>query len=169
MRRRTLIATAASALALSGCVTSPGAGDASDDTPSDGSPSSDRSSDGSPSPTPTIADHSLSPRQACEVAGKADVAFDASSVTVTGCIRGPNGCSVPVLDSVAYDADADRLTVVVATEDEGGTDTACTQAIVNRGYEVGVRFDGGLPRRVVVYHDGAYDRVEAARVSRTES
>ena len=167
MRRRTLLATAASALALAGCVSSPGAGDPSDRSPSGDSPSP--SSDESHTPTPTIANHSFSPRKACETPGTADVAFDASTVTVTGCIRGPNGCHVPVLDSVAYDADADRLTVVVATESTADDDTACTQAIVERGYEATVRFEGGLPHRAVVYHEGVDDRVEAARVLRTES
>jgi hypothetical protein len=171
MRRRTLLATTASALALAGCVSAPGAGNPSDRSPSadSPSPSSDPSADESPTPTPTIADHSLSPRKACETPGTADVVFDASTVTVTGCIRGPNGCHVPVLDSVAYDADADRLTVVVATESTADDDTACTQAIVERGYEVTVRFEDGLPHRAVVYHEGVDDRVEAARVLRTES
>lgn len=169
MRRRTLLATAASALALSGCVSPPGAGDPSDRSPSDDSPSPDPSSDESPSPTPTVADYSFSPRRGCETPGEADVVFDAPTVTVTGCLRGPNGCHVPVLDSVAYDADADRLTVVVATESNADDETACTQAIVHRGYEVTVRFDGGLPHRAVVYHEGVDDRVEAARVLRTET
>jgi hypothetical protein len=166
MRRRALLATAGSALALSGCVSSPGTGDGAERSPAE-SPSPDDTS--TPPATPALVEQSLAPRKDCETPGQAAVAFDSTAVRITGCIRGPNGCHVPVLESAAYDGASDRLRVVVGTESTADEETACTQAIVHRGYEVAVRFDGGLPGRAVVSHEGAGDRVEAARVVRTES
>ncbi|MFB6155369.1 MAG: hypothetical protein ABEJ22_05690 [Haloferacaceae archaeon] len=168
MDRRTLLSTAAGLLSLTaGCVASDGGGPAdspaspSTDSPTSTTPDTTTAPDDS---TPTLVDHSFATREACPEPGGATVSFGTSDATVTGCVRGPDGCSVAVLGDVGYDAADDLLTVVVTTERQADEDTACTQAVVDLGYEVTAQFENGLPGTVLVVHEGAFGRVEAARV-----
>ena len=146
MERRTFLAAATGALATTaGCVGSapetPDSGSA--DTPSD-----------TPT-TPSIVSRSLEPREDCPERGSASISTDGDSVVVEGCITGRNGCMVAALESAAYDAEADELSVRVETEDESEPDEMCTQALVHRGYTVTVEFENGLPGTTTVTHDGA--------------
>lgn len=74
-----------------------------------------------------------------------------SSVTVTGCIRGPNGCAKPKLESATLDGDT--LRVVVTTKEERDNGTACTEVIVHLGYRVTIELSGSRPKQVEVVHD----------------
>lgn len=72
---------------------------------------------------------------------------DADTVTVRGTTTVRSGCREPVVDEVAYDADADELAVElgsVATED------VCTQQLRDVGYELTVDCPDGLPASVTV-------------------
>lgn len=97
----------------------------------------------------------------CSNSGTASVAFESNSVVVTGCIQGPNGCHQPVLESATMDGDT--LNIVVTTEAEGD---ACTQALVQRGYEVTVSCGGDLPEKVVVVHKSMGEQSTAATKER---
>jgi hypothetical protein len=158
MRRRDLLGTVGAAVgtALAGCVGSggpdPGTGDGDDggtDT----------------SATPSVTERNLTEVEECPTQGSASVSWGETAVTVTGCLTGRNGCSVPVLGSAEYDAEADELAVTVTTEEEdsGG---ACTQALTDLGYESTVTFAGGLPAGVVVTHETMGESKTAAEASR---
>jgi hypothetical protein len=173
MKRRALLAAAAGLLpTVAGCVSSGGGGAPSTESPSTTTAPSTTDDASSPtdtpcpSSTPSLVDHSFERREECADPGGATVVFGSCDVAVTGCIRGPDGCSVPALGDVRYDADADVLTVLVTVEREADEDTVCTQAIVDLGYAVTATFEGGLPGTVEVVHEGAYGRAEAARATR---
>ncbi|MFB6108956.1 MAG: hypothetical protein ABEJ82_09000 [Haloplanus sp.] len=104
--------------------------------------------------TPTrVTDRSFRDVGACDAPETATVGFDAaaSRVRIEGCVTGPNGCSVARLDSATLGDGA--LSVVVTTGTTAGTETACTQALVSRGYEATVTVDRGVPSSVRVVHD----------------
>lgn len=164
MRRRALLSLAATGL-VAGCA---GAGDGptGDDTETTTATTADATTETS-TPAPRLTDAAFTRRQECPDPGAASVRFEQDPrVLVTGCIRGANGCTVPELADAVYDADAGVLTVTVATREEGGTDRACTQAIVELGYRVTVSFADALPGVVAVVHDGVDGRREVARVTR---
>jgi hypothetical protein len=115
---------------------------------------------------PRFTETSLTATGRCENPGAATVQFDDEAVTVTGCAHGRNGCSVPVLDDVAYAVKGDLLTVVVATEVDRGDDEMCTQALVPLGYRVRVTMDGMVPGTARVVHDDVDGRREVARTRR---
>ncbi|KTG10898.1 hypothetical protein AUR64_06875 [Haloprofundus marisrubri] len=119
--------------------------DSGDDTTTEGD------SDGSDT---AIADRTFERTGECNSSGTTTVSREDDAVVVEGCIRGRNGCSVPVLDTAEYDADADRLSVVVGTEVEKEEDEMCSQALVSLGYELRVSFDGPVPTDIAVAHDG---------------
>ncbi|MFC6725153.1 hypothetical protein ACFQE1_12390 [Halobium palmae] len=98
----------------------------------------------------SVADTEFTPRQECSGSTGASVELGSGSVRATGCIRGSNGCHVAVLEDVAVDGET--LQVTVTTEAEGDGPTACTQQIVERGYEATVTTTGGLPSTVEVRH-----------------
>jgi hypothetical protein len=163
MRRRDLLGTVGAAVgpALAGCVGSggpdPGTGDGDGDSGGDGETDTPA--------TPSVTDRNLTEIEECPTQGSASVSWGETAVTVTGCITGRNGCSVPVLESAEYDAEADELAVTVTTEEEdsGG---ACTQALTDLGYEATVTFADGLPGRVVVTHETMGESTTAAEASR---
>jgi hypothetical protein len=74
---------------------------------------------------------------------------DADRVTVTGTIWGASGCATARLAGASYDRETDRLVVTVDTATEG---EACTDAIVEVGYEGTFGFSNGLPGEVAVRH-----------------
>ncbi|WP_253737810.1 hypothetical protein [Halohasta salina] len=91
----------------------------------------------------------------CEASGTAAVDFG-TRVIVTGCLTGHNGCAEPVVEAVS-DIEG-GLRVVVGEEDRSDPGTACTQALVQRGYELALEFEGDLPAAVEVVHDDAMGR-----------
>ena len=81
---------------------------------------------------------------------------DPKAVVVTGTITGNNGCVTAALETVAYNADTDRLTLDVVTKRRAGTEgQACTQQLVGIAYEARCTFEDALPSAVAVTHDGA--------------
>ncbi|QLH75844.1 hypothetical protein HZS55_00365 [Halosimplex rubrum] len=120
--------------------------------------------DSEPSATPSgVADSSLDVTDSgCGTeTDDASVDFDADggSLSVTGTIWGADTCHTAVLSDVRLDGGA--LTVVVDSESDAGTDTACGQCITEIDYEATVELDGALPREVTVVHrhDGEDTRV----------
>ncbi|WP_363467690.1 hypothetical protein [Halogeometricum borinquense] len=108
--------------------------------------------------TPAVHDTSLSALDSCpEVA----LNVDDDTVVCRGCVRGKNACTIAVLDEATYDADADELRVVVATEEDREEGTMCAQVIQELGYEVSVTFDGGLPGTVTLVEDDVDGQNEA--------
>ncbi len=114
-----------------------------------------------PTPTPSdpvLVDRSLSPKSAddCPPDGQATITGPTDGVvSIDGCLWGPTGCSVVRLAAADYDVDSGTARVAIETVEDRATDEACTQALVALGYQVQLRFDYGVPRRVVVVHDDA--------------
>jgi hypothetical protein len=131
MNRRSLF-RAAPLLALSGCVGPPGNGD-----------------DG-PDGAGEVTDRTLRDTGRCEDPEAASVSVPGTRVRVEGCVTGPNGCSVADLGSATVEGD--RLSVVVTTRREAPPDTACTEALVYRGYVAAVT-TGREPAAVTVIHE----------------
>ena len=116
----------------------------------------------SPSPEAArIADQSFERTGDCEAGGTASASFDAAAraVRITGCITGRNGCAEAALGRVAYNADATEIRVQVGAPTDPPPGTACTQALVSRGYVATFTFEPRLPRRltVTVSHSGPDD------------
>ncbi len=89
--------------------------------------------------------------------GTADITFDeeANAVSVTGTIVGSDGCQTAALDSATYDPDETHLAVAVVTEPhEDAEEMYCTQQLKPIGYEATFSFEGGIPDRASVSHDG---------------
>lgn len=160
MYRRGVLAGVA-ALATAGCVGGAGDGAGGDPTDSTGAPTETST----PTPTRTTAGLSavtLTPRGSCPDPGDATVRLDAEPVSVVGCVVGKNGCTRPRL--AAVDRDAGAVTVVIAAVEERDDDEACTEALVNLGYEV--RIDGDEPTSVTVVHDDVGGRRTVVDVTR---
>lgn len=158
-RRTFVAATVGVAAGLAGCTAGDGGGTGT----------------ATSTPTPTSTETTVTPRLtgrtfettgSCSDPETATVAFGDATVTVTGCITGNNGCHEAVLHGVDYDAGGDTLRVDVATEDTSDPDTACTQALVQRGYECRLEFADGLPGVVEVYHKAATESGRVAQVRR---
>ena len=152
MDRRSVLAaaTGVASAALAGCTGGSG-GSGGGETAVSETPtgSATTSADGA---FPRITNRSFERTgDADEQTESASVAFDDDLVTVTGVIRGKNGCMEASLETAEYDREANELRVRVTTVREGGD--ACTQQIVYRGYETTVEFAGGLPATVVVEHE----------------
>jgi hypothetical protein len=150
MNRRCLLGTVGFALAgaaLGGCLGAP------------------RADGGGPT---RITDRSLRATGGCDDPESATVDATGTAVRIRGCITGPNGCSVPRLGSATIEGDDGRetLTVVVTTETDAPPETACTQALVQRGYEVTVDDAGAGPETIRVVHDAAGGRRQVASVDR---
>ena len=143
MNRRTLLQAAGTVgfAALAGCA---GTDSGTDETPS-----------GTDTTTPTMTDESFTVVQIAsgQERDEASVTVDGATVTVEGTIWGADGCTTAELADASYDTAADELTVAVATTRQEGTDTACTQAIVEIDYRATVTFENGVPATVVVTHD----------------
>lgn len=154
MDRRTILSLAAgvSSAALAGCTgRGGGTGGTGDETSEEPDPTATATpNDGGEFPRVTGRSFERT-GDAAEQGESATVAFDTDLVTVTGVIRGKNGCMEASLKAAEYDRDANELRVRVETVHEGGD--VCTQQIVYRGYEAAVEFAGGLPASVVVEHE----------------
>jgi hypothetical protein len=150
MERRSLLAVLGT-VALAGCA--------------GGAPSNDGSGgNGGDGDAPTIADSDVVDTGECASPETATVTFGSARVDVTGCITGANGCSTAVLGSATMEGD--ELHLVVDTDDTPEGDVGCTQALVQRGYEASVAFDGGVPAAVSVVHDSATGREQVTRAER---
>jgi len=83
------------------------------------------------------------------------------AVVVEGTTFGRNSCYTATLESVEYDEEEGVLRLNVGTFDDSEEDEFCIGVITEIEYRVVANFEEGLPRRVVVEHDG--DRVTEAR------
>lgn len=165
MKRRALLGSvAASATALAGFTVVDGRrapfGDAGDETTDGGNRSDDGDGldgDGPDGEGPTLQNVSFEVLDAgCGTeTSVAAVSTDeaAGEVTVEGAITGPNACYTAELREAVYGAETDSLWVdVVATrQDDAGV---CAQCITEIRYRVTLPFEGGVPSRVAVTHDG---------------
>ena len=81
------------------------------------------------------------------------VSFDdeTETVTVTGCVRGSNGCHEPALSRAAVEETT--LALTVESVDTSTENEFCTTVVVENGYRVIVSMTEGLPHRVAVTHD----------------
>ena len=77
---------------------------------------------------------------------------DGSRIVVAGTIVGRNGCQSAVLDSARQEGP--ELVVTIATENEAGTNRACSMALTELDYRFVVRRDSP-PESVTVVHRGA--------------
>lgn len=132
-------------------------------------PRDDNSPIATPTPTPTPDDvqtdasllsATLRERDCTAV----EVQFGEDSVTVLGCVRGNNGCHEPHLR--ATELTGRHLSVTIASVDTSGAMEACTDVLVQNGYEVALRFDGGTPSSVEIIHDDMDGRRTVATVER---
>ncbi|WP_338740105.1 hypothetical protein [Haloplanus salilacus] len=128
MNRRTLLRTAP-LTALCGCVGAPSDTDDGIDE---------------------VSERTLRDTGRCEDPEAATVSVSGTQVRIEGCVTGPNGCSVSSLGSATVEEN--RLTVVVTTRRDAPPDTACTEALVYRGYVATVETDGE-PAGVRVLHE----------------
>ncbi|WP_311173039.1 hypothetical protein [Halobellus ordinarius] len=156
MRRRTVLArlAAAAPVALAGCTggSGPGGTDTATATP-DETETPDRTT-----VTPGLITASLLPRERCPDPGEATVSFGGDGpISLVGCVVGKNGCTVPRLAETDYDADTEEITVVVAAVEEREEDEACTEALVNLGYEVEIEVDDTPVTSVRVVHDDHHE------------
>lgn len=92
------------------------------------------------------------------------VSFDNDGLTVAveGELVGNNSCYTAELESADYDADEGVLLAEIITDDGTDDDVFCADVMTEIQYRLVVSFEGGLPDRVDVSHDGAVV-VEAPR------
>jgi hypothetical protein len=143
MHRRSLLGTLP-VLAVAGCAGAP-----TDGAPTDGSV--------------RLHDTSLRDTGRCGDPETATVDVSASRVRVTGCVTGASGCAVADFGSATVEGD--RLVVVATTRRDTPPDTACTEALVPRGYVATVELERGRPASVRVVHDAAGGRERVADVT----
>jgi hypothetical protein len=163
MRRRVFLAATASVFATGGCLAGGTESDGERKTPP-------RKSDATPTTTdrprtgvsPTLVETSFEETGTCESPGSVTITPGDGALTVEGCLEGADGCTVASLEAILFDTATESVSVVVGTDDQSGPDAACTQALVNRGYEVSVAFAGGTPETVTVVHDDVRGRREVA-------
>lgn len=173
MHRRTVLAGLAVALpaALAGCTgnsgpSSPDGTDSTDEPTDTDAPSETDTPGDDETVTPGQISASLTPREECQEPGEATVSFEGESISVVGCVVGNNGCNVVRLQDTGYDADSEEVSVVVAAVEEREEDEACTEALVNLGYEVAVDVDGTAVTSVRVVHDDVDGRRTVADVTK---
>lgn len=90
------------------------------------------------------------------------IAFEERRVDVSGTITGSDSCATAVLDETTYDAGADRLRIVVATESESQEGTVCSQCLTEIDYEARVTFTDRVPETVVLVHRGATGEIRVS-------
>lgn len=165
MKRRTLLHAAAStgAVALAGCISdgggpgAPGTDAETTDEPSDDTPDG-TTDDGEPTGDGvSLAETEFEILDAgCGTERNvADVTTDEAGgvVTVDGTVTASSGCYTAKLAGATYGAEADSVLVDVVTERRSDVE-ACVQCLTEIDYRVRLSFDGGLPGRVAVTHDG---------------
>lgn len=87
---------------------------------------------------------------------------DVVAVTVEGALTGRNSCYTAELESAEYDPDEDVFSVNVRSFEDREEDEMCTQVMTELEYRLTASFEGGLPERATVRHDGE-TVAEAAR------
>jgi len=178
-RRRICRTTAAVALTgMAGCLGDDGGEEASPNGTDEPTTETDEQTNGSDEPandtmteelstdvidSDRIVAARLTPTGECETAGTATVGFG-DDLTVTGCLTGHNGCAEPVVEAVT-DIEG-GLRIVVSEEDRSDPGTTCTQALVQRGYELTLGFEGDPPGAVEVVHDDAMGRATVETADR---
>ncbi|WP_435067866.1 hypothetical protein [Haloplanus sp. C73] len=113
---------------------------------------------------PRVTDRDLTDTGECSEGDSETATVDASTTTVriSGCITGPNGCSVASLDSATVEGD--ELVAVVTTERDAPPDTSCTQALVYRSYAATIALDHRVTS-VRVVHDTPSGRVTVTDIT----
>jgi hypothetical protein len=168
MRRRAFLASVGGLVATGGCLSRRGGGgDATPETaPPDERGATTSTTDSRSTYTdPVLVETSFEANDACSDAGTASVTAGERTVTVRGCLRAENGCSVATLGAVLVDTASRALTVIVETDSRSDGEGVCTEAIVPRGYEASITFDRGRPRTVTVVHDDVRGRHDVAEQS----
>lgn len=193
MNRRTFLSgtVGAGALLLSGCLAGgPGAGPGDgDETTTDGGNGTTTSSgnettteNGGGNETTAVGDDDAgSPALSgtefavvsadCGVgASDAKVSLDdaAGTVAVEGTITAPSACYTASLADARYGGETDSLWVDVVTErpEDAGV---CAQCLTEVEYRATLSFEGGLPARVAVTHDGEVVREKGAKSTTTSA
>lgn len=98
------------------------------------------------------------------------VAFDddAREIQILGFMfYGSSSCNRVGIESTAYDAEADTLTVTLTSKDRNPLQIACTADMAATWYRVTVRFDASLPETVAVVESRGDDH-ETRTVNRAE-
>ncbi len=113
-----------------------------------------------------VAEASFSRTGDCSDPETASIEFldSETEVLIEGCIQGRNGCSVPVL--LESTDENGTLRIEISEEDFSDDDMVCTEAIVERGYELRVRFESEFAESIEVFHDGAIESGVVATASR---
>lgn len=102
----------------------------------------------------------------CEAAGTATIEFADTEpeATITGCVMGHNGCAEPVVESVRDEDETFHF--VIGEADLSDSETICTEALVQRGYELQLSFVPELPATIEVVHDDVDGRAVVATADR---
>lgn len=79
---------------------------------------------------------------------------DLQTVSVEGALTGRNSCYTAELESAEYDPTGDVFEVSVRSFEERAEDELCAQVITEVEYRLIASFEGGLPGRTVVRHNG---------------
>ncbi|MFW5978034.1 MAG: hypothetical protein ACOCP2_02205 [Halohasta sp.] len=113
-----------------------------------------------------IAASTLTRTGDCSETGTATVTFgdDDPEAAVSGCLTGHNGCAEPVVDSLTETDDGVRI--VMGEADLSDAETACTEALVQRGYELHLEFSTELPSTIEIVHDDVDGREVVATADR---
>lgn len=168
MKRRNVLRTgaAAGALALAGCLASGGPAGPGDGTETDGpggngtdgTTTTDGGGDGGDGDVPALGEVGFEILDAgCGVERNAATVRtddDAGEVVVEGTIAAPSACYTASLAETVYGSTTDSAWVDVVTERRPDAQ-ACAQCITEIEYRATLPFEGGLPGRVAVTHDGS--------------
>jgi hypothetical protein len=87
---------------------------------------------------------------------------DVVAVTVEGALTGRNSCYTAELESAEYDREEDIFFVDVRSFEDREENEVCNLFITELEYRLTASFEGGLPGRTAVKHDGEVV-AEAAR------
>lgn len=79
---------------------------------------------------------------------------DLQTVSVEGALTGRNSCYTAELESAEYDPVEDVFYVDVRSFEDRDDDEVCAQVITEVEYRLIAAFEGGLPGRTRVRHDG---------------
>jgi hypothetical protein len=161
MDRRILLRAAgvAGAVFLAGCTGGNSPDDAGSTSPSTPTPTDSPTDSPTPSPTPkaTLADQSFEVTTVdCGTTGNsAEATVEGDQVVVTGITDAPDPCHSARLAEAETGCSDGALRVAVETfVPQENEDKVCTQCIAEVVYEARFTFEGTLPRRLVVRHDG---------------
>jgi hypothetical protein len=122
---------------------------------------------GCPEPAVAGSDLSVADRRCASAEHHdASIGFDGEAVTVDGTVLAATPCRKLSIETAAYDAKADRLTVVIGTAPSEGV---CTQCLGSIEYEATIEFENDLPSEVVVEHHSQDRKTTVATAQREKS